>query len=266
MKKNGLIESNRGLISLKTTSPDRRIPSFLREVQKADEKRVIAHHAISHVKDGMVIMLDASTTAYCMIPFLADFQSILVITSGAKAALALASYGINTICTGGKMISQSYSYVGGDAIRTLSSYNADVAFFSCHGLTEDGIVGYDTWYAMLDAYDGILQQLAGSLGEGDVIPFPGVILRLGAESDVVALMQRYLNRIAEVYPDIPTVTPSGYFGAMTEEAVIVFQRLFDLIPNGIVDAATWDEIMNVYSDINNNTSGEGQYPGYELGA
>jgi DeoR/GlpR family transcriptional regulator of sugar metabolism len=139
MKKNGLIESNRGLISLKTTSPDRRIPSFLREVQKADEKRVIAHHAISHVKDGMVIMLDASTTAYCMIPFLADFQSILVITSGAKAALALASYGINTICTGGKMISQSYSYVGGDAIRTLSSYNADVAFFSCHGLTEDGI-------------------------------------------------------------------------------------------------------------------------------
>lgn len=139
MKKNGLIESNRGLISLKTTSPDRRIPSFLREVQKADEKRVIAHHAISHVKDGMVIMLDASTTAYCVIPFLADFQSILVITSGAKAALALASYGINTICTGGKMISQSYSYVGGDAIRTLSSYNADVAFFSCHGLTEDGI-------------------------------------------------------------------------------------------------------------------------------
>ena len=134
------------------------------------------------------------------------------------------------------------------------------------GLTEDGIVGYDTWYAMLDAYDGILRQLASSLGEGDVIPFPGVILRLGAESDVVALMQRYLNRIAEVYPDIPTVTPSGYFGSMTEEAVIAFQRLFDLIPNGIVDAATWDEIMNVYSDINNTTSGEGQYPGYELGA
>ena len=53
---------------------------------------------------------------------------------------------------------------------------------------------------------------------------------------------------------------------MTEEAVTAFQRLFDLIPNGIVDAATWDEIMNVYSDINNNTSGEGQYPGYELGA
>ena len=134
------------------------------------------------------------------------------------------------------------------------------------GLKEDGIVGYDTWYTMLDAYDGILTRLAGSLGEGDVIPFPGVILRAGAESDVVALMQRYLNRIAEVYPEIPIATPSGYFGTMTEEAVTAFQRLFDLIPNGIVDAATWDEIMNVYSDINNNTSGEGQYPGYELGA
>lgn len=139
MKQNGIVECNRGLVSLKTTAPDRRIPSFLREPQNAKEKRTIASQAAKHVKDGMVIMLDASTTAYCLVPFLAEFQNILVITSGAKTALALASYHINTICTGGKMISDSYSYVGGDAIRTLSSYNADVAFFSCHALTQDGI-------------------------------------------------------------------------------------------------------------------------------
>ena len=139
MKKNELVECNHGLVTLKTTSPDRRIPSFLREPQKVEEKRAIARRAITHVKDGMVLMLDASTTAYCLVPFLAGFQNILVITSGAKTALALASYGINTICTGGKIISLSYSYIGGDAIRTLNSYNADIAFFSCHALTNDGI-------------------------------------------------------------------------------------------------------------------------------
>jgi DeoR family fructose operon transcriptional repressor len=36
------------------------------------------------------------------------------------------------------MTQESYSYIGPDAERTLSGYNADVAFFSCRGLTEDG--------------------------------------------------------------------------------------------------------------------------------
>ena len=53
---------------------------------------------------------------------------------------------------------------------------------------------------------------------------------------------------------------------MTEEAVTAFQRLFDLIPNGIVDAATWDEIMNIYSDLENPSPREGQYPGFAVGA
>ena len=139
MKNNDLIECKKGYVTLKTNSPDRRIPTFLREPKNVEEKKAIARHAASHVSDGMVIMLDASTTAYCLVPYLAEFQNILVITSGAKTALALASYGINTICTGGRLISESYSYVGGDAMRTLSSYNADIAFFSCHALTDDGM-------------------------------------------------------------------------------------------------------------------------------
>lgn len=153
-----------------------------------------------------------------------------------------------------------------DGVFGDTTRDAVLALQRTFGLAEDGIVGYDTWYAMLDAYDGILDQLADSFTEGDIIPFPGVIIRLGAESDAVALMQRYLNRIAEAYPNIPTVNPTGYFGNMTEEAVTEFQRTFGLPDNGIVDAATWDEIMNVYSDLGNPSPLEGQFPGIELGA
>ncbi len=153
-----------------------------------------------------------------------------------------------------------------DGVFGDTTRDAVLALQRTFGLAEDGIVGYDTWYTMLDAYDGILDRLAGSFTEGDVIPFPGVILRLGVESDTVALMQRYLNRIAEAYPSIPTVNPTGYFGNMTEEAVTAFQRIFGLPENGIVDAATWDEIMNVYSDLQNPSSKEGQFPGFDLGA
>lgn len=152
-----------------------------------------------------------------------------------------------------------------DGIFGETTKNAVVSLQRTFGLPETGVVDADTWYTMLDAYYGILNRLSGQFNEGDVIPFPGVILRIGAESDVVALMQRYLNTIAESYPEIPTVNPTGYFGSMTEQAVIAFQRLFGLPQNGIVDAATWEEIMSVYSNVTNRTAGDGQYPGFALG-
>ena len=74
-----------------------------------------------------------------MLPYLAEFKNILLITNGAQTALEAASMGIRTICTGGEMTLESFCYVGTDAEMILKQYNADVAFFSCRGLTEDGI-------------------------------------------------------------------------------------------------------------------------------
>ena len=109
-------------------------------MEQQQEKREIALKAVSHIKDGDVIMLDASTTAYCMLPYLADFKEILVITNGAKTAIELAAIGIKTICTGGQLTEESFSYVGTDAESILNRYNADVAFFSSRGITEEGVV------------------------------------------------------------------------------------------------------------------------------
>ena len=85
-------------------------------------------------------MMDASTTAFHLLPHLTQFKNILIITNGAKTALEAASMGIKTICTGGEMTLESFSYVGPDAESTLSKYNADVAFFSCRGVSSDGTV------------------------------------------------------------------------------------------------------------------------------
>ena len=139
LQKKELITRNRGVISLKTNSPDQRIPLFIRQLEQNDAKKEIAIKALQKVKDGDVIMLDASTTALQILPLLVEFKKILVITNGAKTALEASSLGIRTICTGGEMTLESFSYIGPDAEAMLNRYNADIAFFSCRGISDDGL-------------------------------------------------------------------------------------------------------------------------------
>lgn len=140
MKEKDLLICNRGLVKLKSRYADQRIPLFIRDLEYREGKKEIALKALQYVKDGYVIMLDASTTAYHLLPHLASFRDILIVTNGAKTALEAASMGIRTICTGGEMTLESFSYVGTDAERMIQRYNADVAFFSCRGISDDGII------------------------------------------------------------------------------------------------------------------------------
>ena len=139
LREKELLICKRGIVSLKTNSPDQRIPLFIRHLEQNEEKRAIARKAAHYIKDGYVIMLDASTTAFHLLPHLTDFKNILVITNGAKTALETASMGIRTICTGGELMTESFCYVGTDAESVLKNYNADVAFFSCRGISENNI-------------------------------------------------------------------------------------------------------------------------------
>ena len=157
--------------------------------------------------------------------------------------------------------------VANDGVFGEGTRSAVIALQKEFELTADGVVDKETWNTIYDAYLGIIEQLADKITEGDMVPFPGVIIRLGSESDAVALLQRYLNTISDTYTEISKIDPTGYFGTMTQNAVIMFQRAFGLPDNGIVDASTWDEIMSIYSDLQSSLRlGEGHYPGYEVGA
>jgi len=139
MKEKKLVSCKRGVVSLEANSPDRRIPMFIRDLENTDRKMIIAKKAAEHIRDGQVIMLDASTTAYCILSVLGEFKNLFVITSGAKTAIAVAAMGIRTLCTGGELANESFSFIGNDAEKTLSKYNADIAFFSCRGVSFDGL-------------------------------------------------------------------------------------------------------------------------------
>ena len=57
----------------------------------------------------------------------------------------------------------------------------------------------------------------------------------------------------------------GNIFQLTYNAVEAFQRLFGFDPNGEVDSATWNAIIDTYEDLyNGNRLNPGQYPGYAI--
>ena len=153
-----------------------------------------------------------------------------------------------------------------DGVFGNSTRAAVVDAQNTFGLVADGIVGEQTWDAIYDAYLGIVSTIPREYVEGNVVPFPGVVLRVGADGEDVRLLQQYLNYVGESFTSIPRVDVTGYFGPRTREAVIAFQEQFGLPVNGTVGAITWNAITDVYSDLFNGARlGEGQYPGFEIG-
>ena len=141
------------------------------------------------------------------------------------------------------------------------------AFQEQFDLPVTGEVDFNTWDILYRTYIGFLETVPFRYTEGIVLPYPGIPLRLGSESEEVELLQNYLNFIASFYSQIPSVSPTGYFGPQTQEAIIAFQSMMGLPPSGTVAAATWDAITSLYEDLYTGSRlGEGQYPGYELGS
>ena len=140
LHRKGIITKIYGGAILNQGAADREIPFFIRENEKSTAKTEMGAKAVQLIEDGMVVMLDGSTSAYHLVPYLARKKDLIVITSGAKTAVALAEANVRTFCTGGQMLIHSFSYVGAEAEDFIRKINADILFFSCHGLSDDGLI------------------------------------------------------------------------------------------------------------------------------
>ena len=153
-----------------------------------------------------------------------------------------------------------------DGVIGSDTENAVRAVQRTFDLPVTGVLDLDTWETLYRTYLGFVSAIPLRYIEGNIIPYPGIPLRLGSSSDSVTLLQEYLNYVAEVYTEIPTIPVTGYFGTQTQNAVLTFQRLFGIAQTGTVAAATWLALTTVYSDIYNGSRlNEGQFPGYSIG-
>jgi len=133
-----LIIKEHGICKLSKKIREQRDSFELREQKDNAAKNKIAKEAIKLIRDGDNIMMDGSSSVYSMVHLMEDFRDLLVITNNAKVSFALGSMKIYNISTGGHMAKNTFSYVGQEAINSIKNYNADIMFFSCKGLTNEG--------------------------------------------------------------------------------------------------------------------------------
>ena len=146
--------------------------------------------------------------------------------------------------------------------------NSVISFQSTYRLPETGIVDRAVWDEIENVYYSLLRVSPYEFVPGDILPFPGRVLRLGIEGDDVRALQEYLNFISDTYTEIPKTTVDGIYGPGTATAVREFIRIFDLPGNPErVSAQVWNSITNVYDDLyNGGMVNPGQYPGYDISA
>jgi murein L,D-transpeptidase YcbB/YkuD len=132
-------------------------------------------------------------------------------------------------------------YFGEQTERSVKSFQR------VFGLPQTGIVNRATRNDLYRAYQGIVESVPPQYTY--VALYPNTVLREGANGESVKIIQQYLTYINRSYPDIPAVSDTGYFGPLTKQSVIAFQKKFDIDPTGFVGAVTWDKIAGVYSDL-----------------
>ncbi len=137
MEGKGLVKRTHG--GAKINDQNNFFPSFtFRSHQNSLEKKKIALSAIKLIKDGDVIFLDGSTSAFFIAEYLSQFNNIKVITNGIDTLSLLSKNKINAYSTGGCISQENRSVlVGHHAIEMINTIHADITFFSAQSINKE---------------------------------------------------------------------------------------------------------------------------------
>lgn len=112
--------------------------------QNAAAKRLIAKKASAMLCDNQTIMLDGSSTAGFLIPYISKYKDVLLFTNNMITAVNAINYGIKTHCIGGTSVNNSVILSGSQSYKFVSEINPDILFFSSYAIDKDGIISDPT--------------------------------------------------------------------------------------------------------------------------
>ncbi len=175
-------------------------------------------------------------------------RSRLAILQGdIRPSVDLLQYFLNVLSVYYKSI-PSVAYTG---VFDTQTRVALIEFQKRMGLPITGILDRETGDLLFRTAYGILRTLPPQEIILPIIRYPGIEFRkgMGLEHPPVFLIQQALNYISLTIPLIPPISEEGIFGEETENAVIAFQNIFGLEPTGVVNEATWNELVRVYQEL-----------------
>ena len=143
LQNNRLVVRSHGGVTL--PEPIRGVASFLDRTKKAiTEKRKIAQKAATLLCDGQTIILDSSSTATFLLPYIAKLSGASIFTNNLVTAMNAIELGISTHCFGGHAKNGNFALSGIETYRALSNICADILFFSSQSLDKTGNISDST--------------------------------------------------------------------------------------------------------------------------
>ena len=123
---------------------NRAVPLEKRMSQNTIAKKRIAKKAEALIKDGQTIMLDGSSTASFLIPYIANHKDVTIFTNNMLTAINAINYGIKTHCIGGSSTNGSAALSGEESYEAVMKIHPDILFFSSKSISEEGIISDPT--------------------------------------------------------------------------------------------------------------------------
>jgi DeoR/GlpR family transcriptional regulator of sugar metabolism len=137
-----------------------RFPSFQqRQSRAAGAKRLIAEQAVTHIKPGMTVYLDAGTTIYAVAQLLLErgIRPLTVVTASLPVADLLAdAAGVKVILSGGEFLRRQSVLVGRTARKILGGFDYDLAAMSVEGADRDGL--WNTQAEIVRAQQAVMRR------------------------------------------------------------------------------------------------------------
>lgn len=139
-----------------------------------------------------------------------------------------------------------------DGIYGAATKESVKKFQEIFDLPVTGNVDKSTWYQIKYIFNGVkkLGELSSEgLTPGEAAtPYP-TVLKEGSTGLYVQNIQYYLNTIGYFIDGLDPVEVDGIFGPETKKAVQEFQKMYGLVPDGIVGRNTWNKMQEVYLGI-----------------
>ncbi|MBE6975676.1 MAG: DeoR/GlpR transcriptional regulator [Ruminococcaceae bacterium] len=138
-----LVKRTHGGVTVLTEN-NQAIPLNNRMTQNVKGKRIIAQKAAVLLRDGQSIMLDGSTTASFLIPYIAGKKDIRLFTNNMMTAINAINHGICTHCIGGDSVNNSAVLSGEAAYEAARGICPDILFFSSRSIDRNGRISDPT--------------------------------------------------------------------------------------------------------------------------